>query len=183
MIIRSAGIYAATFFSSVPKLVANAEDYYNAIKPIYGLLAKNFPLLKMVILPTKKPYTAFIQGILLPSYAIKDMSLLPEQYNEFGLPIFANIPEDFQANGLEVYDSCNRIDWEQIPYDLQHCHCPTPGEDIYRLRKICTHHSKFITAKNCVLNVLLNAYYLFQEYKRYDITGKFELKCLPHGTI
>ncbi len=181
MIIRSAGIYASTFFSSVPKLVANTDDYYNSIKPIYRILEKNFPLLKMVVLPTKEPHTAFIQGILLPSYAISEMSLLPEQYKDFGLPIFANIPEDFQTNGLEVYDSCNRIDWDQIPYEFKHCHYPTDEEQKYGLRKICTHKPEFITSQNCVLNVLLNAYYLFQEYKRYDNKGVFELECLPHG--
>lgn len=109
------------------------------------------------------------------------MSLLPEQYKDFGLPIFANIPEDFQTNGLEVYDSCKRIDWDQIPYELKHCHYPTAEEQKYGLRKICTHKPEFITSQNCVLNVLLNAYYLFQEYKRYDTMGVFELECLPHG--
>lgn len=183
MIIRPAGKYASTFFSSVPKLVKDAEVYSNLIKPIYGLLKIYFPLLKMVVLPTKKLHTAFIKGLLLPSYAISEMSLFPEQYNDFGLPIFANIPENFLTNGIEVYDSHNRIDWDQIPYDFKHCHYPTDEEKKYGVRKICTHHSNFITTKNCVLNVLLSAYYLFQEYNRFDITGKFELKCLPHGDL
>jgi len=181
MIIRSAGAYSSTFFSSVPKPISDVKDYYNSIKPIYDILHNNFPLLRMVVLPTMVPYTSFIQGILLPSYAIREMSLLPEQYKEFGLPIFANIPEDFQSNGIEVYDACKRIDWDQVPYDLRHCHYPTNEEQKYGLRKICTHKPKFITAQNCVLNVLLSAYYLFQEYIRYDITGEFDLECLPHG--
>ena len=181
MIIRPAGTFASAFFSSVPKSVSDAEKYYSAIQPIYGLLKNDFPLLRMVVLPTRIPCTAFIQGLLLPSYAISEMSLLPGQYKDFGLPIFANIPEDFQSKGLEVYDSNKRIDWDQIPYEIKHCHNPTAEEQKYGLRKMCTHKAEFITVQNCVLNVLLSAYYLFCEYNRYDAEGKFELECLPHG--
>ncbi|MCM1295945.1 MAG: hypothetical protein NC311_10425 [Muribaculaceae bacterium] len=138
-------------------------------------------MLKMVSLPTRTITTSFIQGILLPKYLIEELHLLPEQYDEFGLPIFANIPEDFQVVGLEVYDSCKRIDWGKVPYNIKHCHYPSDQEKEYGFRKICTHKPEYINTTNCVENVLFNAFYLFQEYKRYDISHKFELECLPHG--
>ena len=181
MIVRQASEYPSSFFSSVPTILTKPREYYKSITPIFELIRNTLPLLHMVCLPTTQPKTAFIQGLLLPAYAIKEMCLLPEQYTDYGLPIFAHIPEDFQSNGIEVYDSCKRINWEQIPDEIKHCHFPTKIESAYGIRKICTHKPEYITTKNCVLNVLLSAFYLFQEYNRYDAIKKFELKCLPHG--
>lgn len=165
----------------MPKAVENSKKYLEALKPIPSILKDKFPLLKMVSLPTRTITTSFIQGILLPKYLIEELHLLPEQYDEFGLPIFANIPEDFQVVGLEVYDSCKRIDWGKVPYNIKHCHYPSDQEKECGFRKICTHKPEYINTTNCVENVLFNAFYLFQEYKRYDISHKFELECLPHG--
>lgn len=181
MIIQEAGDFSSEFFSSIPKEVKNVKKYYSSIQGLHGLIKQPFPLLKMVCLPTKVITTAYIQGILLPDYAIKEMHLLPEQYEQYGLPIFANIPEDFQSSGIQVYDACKRINWDEIPIEIMHCLNQTDRERDYGIRRICTHKSEYITENNCVLNVLYNAYYLFQEYSRYDGCGKFELDCLPHG--
>ena len=180
MIIQAAGDYCSEFFSSLPQPVKDAETYYKEIKELHEMI-KPFPLLKLVCLPTVKMTTAYIQGLLLPDYAIKEMHLLPEQYEEFGLPIIANIPENYKSCGLEVYDARNRINWDEIPYEYLHCHNQTYKEKFYGVTRICTHKPKYITEENCVFNVLMSAYYLFQEYKRYDECGKFELECLPHG--
>ena len=131
MIICPPSKYDTTFFSTVPCDVQNVNAYYDAIKDIPNLLANEFPSIRFVHLPTCKPKTAFIQGILLPKYAIKEMHLLPEQYESFGLPIFAHIPENFQTAGIQVYDACKRIIWGNIPSDIRHCMPQTSIEKRY----------------------------------------------------
>ncbi|MDZ4196736.1 MAG: hypothetical protein U1C51_05735, partial [Candidatus Izemoplasmatales bacterium] len=49
-------------------------------------------------------------------------------------------------------------------------------------RFICTHLEENIEKDNSMISVLLSAWYLFQEYKKFDRTGKFDLECMPHGT-
>lgn len=181
MIIRKASHYDSSFFSAIPQRVENPIEYYQSINSLFALIKQDFPLLNIVCLPAALPQTAFIQGLLLPKYAIQEMYLLPEQYYEYGLPIFAHIPEKFQSVGIEVYDSCKRINWSEIPYEFLHCHSQNNLELEHGYRKICTHKPEYITPDNCVINVLFSAFYLFQEYCRYDATKKFKLKCLPHG--
>lgn len=182
MIIQPAGQYDSQFFSSLPQNVKNVEKYFNSLKGLDIELKAEFPKLKLVILPTVSPKTAFIQGLLLPSYIIKDLYLLPEQYAEFGLPIYAEISEFYQIKGIRVYDACKRINWEQVPFHLRHCVPLIPNnESEKRWRYICTHNKKFITSQNCIFGVLNSAYSLFREYQKLDATKRFDLKCLPHS--
>lgn len=182
MIIQSAGQYDSTFFSSLPQEINNVEKYFNSLDGLDIKLKAEFPELKLVILPTASPKTAYIQGLLLPTYTIEELYLLPEQYAEFGLPIYAELGEFYQLNGIRVYDACKRINWQQIPFHLRHCVPLLPNnESEKRGRYICTHNKKFITPQNCIFGVLNSAYSLFREYQKLDALKRFDLKCLPHS--
>lgn len=182
MIIQPAGQYDSPFFSALPQHVKNVEKYFNSLKGLDVKLKAEFPELKLVILPTVSPKTAYIQGLLLPNYIIKELYLLPEQYTEYGLPIYAEISEDYQEVGIKVYDCRKRINWEQIPFHLRHCVPLVPNnENEERWRYICTHNKQFITPQNCIFGVLNSAYSLFREYQKLDAIKRFDLKCLPHS--
>ena len=176
-IIVPAGDYDSKFFSSLPQEVEAYKTYYTNVFANFTSVKEVFPLLRLVILPTRIHKTAFIQGILLSKQFITECRLEEEQYEEYGLPIFADIPYDFIEKGITVYDCCNRIVWEEIPLKYRH------RRKIAEPNKycICTHHEDFITPHNCFLGVLQSAFNLFVEYQRYNETGKFDLSCLPHN--
>lgn len=181
MIIQPASQYDSRFFSSLPEEVNNVEKYYKSLEGVQDTLNEEFPTLKLVILPTIVPQTAFIQGLLLPSYIIKDLHLIPEQYCDFGLPIYAEISEFYPIKGIKIYDACKRINWDEIPFNKRHCiPLEVDNELDERRRYICTHNQKYITPQNCIVGVLHSAYNLFREYQKLEITGRFDLKCLPH---
>lgn len=175
-IIVPAGDYDSKFYSSLPQDIEDYQAYYNDVWNNFKRAKEIFPLLRLVILPTKKCKTAFIQGLLLSKQFITKCRLEPEQYEEYGLPIYADIPSNFTERGITVYDCCNRIVWEKIPLEYRH---RRQAEGTYKYC-ICTHHNDFITPQNCFLGVLQSAFNLFVEYQRYNETGKFELNCLPH---
>lgn len=181
MIIQSAGQYDSQFFSSLPEKVENIEKYYNSLEGVQARLNEEFPTLKIVFLPTVVPKTAYIQGLLLPSYIIKSLYLLPEQYCDFGLPIYAEISEYYQFKGIKIFDACKRINWEEIPLNKRHC-IPLEANNEFdeRRRYICSHNQVYITSQNCIFGVLHSAYNLFREYQKFEVTGRFDLKCLPH---
>lgn len=174
--------YDSEWFSSLPVDLQDPQKYYKSIVSLFDEIKRQFPLLRICILPSNKPKTAFIQGLLLPLYVIKEKYLDIEQYLEFGLPIFAVIPENYQTIGIRVYDACKRILWDNIPVEYRHC-IPLNANtnDAKRGRYICTHNSKDITTDNCVIPILKSAYFLFEEYRKYERTGRFDLSCLPHG--
>ena len=176
-IIVPAGKYDSDFLSSIPQKIEKCHSYYALVLSHFKKVKKIFPLLRIVILPTTVSKTAFIQGLLLPLSTIKFCHLDEEQYEEYGLPIFAHIPYEFEKEGIQVFDSCNRIVWKNVPNEYKHCN------PIYNTNKccICTHHEDFITKNNCILGVLQSAYHLFVEYRKYDEIGEFNLDCLPHN--
>lgn len=181
-IIDSAKKYDSELFSSLQIELQNPQKYYTSIRGLFNQVKKVFPLLNVCILPTVKPFTAFIQGLLLPTYSIKEKYLDEEQYAEYGLPIFATIPEDYYTNGIRVYDACKRIIWENIPYEDRHCiPLEVKTDKAKRERFICTHNKKDVTKANCVIGVLNSAYHLFEEYRKLERTGKFDLECHPHS--
>lgn len=183
MIIQPPGTYNSAFFSSVPVILNEPHKYYSSLSPYFNAISQEFPLLKIVCLPTRKPTTSYIQGLLLPNYMIKDLALLPEQYAKYSLPIFAHIPEDYESTGIVVYDSRNRINWEQIPYHIRHKLQQTEEEKTCNIYKICTHKQEDINKTNCIINVLHSAYFLFLEYQRYEKYNQFTLDCHPHGNM
>ena len=121
--------------------------------------------------------SAFLQGVLLPNDYIKEFRLTEDEYNDFGLEVFVLIPEDFQELGIRVYHSRRKINWNAIPEEYRHC-LYLEGD---KHRALCTHHRTDINKKNCVVGVLNSAFYLYQEYKKFDRTGKFNLDCHAHG--
>ena len=174
--------YDGEWFSSLQTDLDDPQKYYKSVFGLFDEVKKQFPLLRICILPSTKPKTSFIQGLLLPMYAIKEKYLDVEQYSEFGLPIFAVIPENYQTNGIRVYDAYKRILWDNIPVEYRHC-VPFNANtcEARRKRYICTHNSKDINTDNCVIPILKSAYFLFEEYRKYERTGRFDLSCLPHG--
>ena len=50
-----------------------------------------------------------------------------------------------------------------------------------RGRFICTHKKKDITEDNCVIGVLNSAYHLFEEYRKFERTGRFDIACYSHS--
>lgn len=178
-IINAPSKYNSEFFSSKPVELKDCQRYFSSIKKLFYELKKQFPLLRICMLPSYKPKTVFVQGILLPTYAIEEKYLDDDQYEQFGLPIFAHIPENYQEIGIEVYDSCQRINWENIPIEYRHC-IPLNVNSKQTVR-ICTHHLDYVNKNNCFFPILKSAYYLFEEYRKYEKTGKFDLKCLPHS--
>lgn len=183
MIVGTEKAYDSNFFATLPKEVENPANYYTKLLANLCLMNKHFPLLKYVILPTSKPYTAFIQGILLPASVINGKLLERDEYGKYGLYVYCDIPENYSQVGIKVYDARKRINWEDIPFEIRHC-IPliAKNQEDERSRIICTHHSSDINDKNCIVNVLYSAYYLFEEYRKFDRTGNFDLECLPHGT-
>lgn len=176
MIFNELSEYDSSFFTGILKKIQNPNEYYPKLKKIVCLLKTNFPGLRLVIPPTQHPVTVFIQGILLPTTIIQEYHLAEDEYESFGLHIFAIISEDFQKEGITVYDSRCKINWDKIPIKIRHCR-PLEGT---KHRAICTHHFTDINKQNCVLGVLNSAYYLYQEYKKYDRTKKFDLECHEH---
>lgn len=183
MIIQPAQAFESEFFSAIPTPLSQASEYYKKIASLHKPVAEKFPLLKIVQLPKKVPVTAFIQGILLPREVIHELCLLPTQYALYGLPIYADIPENFQNIGIKVYDACKRIIWDNIPYQIKHCMPQNDFEKKYNIWRICTHKHTDIKPDNCVLNVLYSAYHLFLEYIRYEREHVFAIKCHPHGNL
>ena len=180
-IIGNAKEYNSQYYSSLPKPLEDPKTYFDSLIGLSTIIENKFPLLRLCFLPTKQPKTAFIQGILLPTYAIEEKCLDKEEYKEYGLYIFANIPENYQVDGIRVYDACKRINWDNIPIEYRHCvplNIISPEDE--NKRYICTHHKKDISSGNCIINVLSSAYFLFEEYRRYERTGEFRIKCLPH---
>ena len=181
-IIDTAKEYDIEFFSSLPTDLNNPQIYYNSVKESCKEVSKTYPFLKWCFLPTVKPKTAFIQGLLLPDFAIREKHLDREQYDEYGLPIYATIPENFYEQGIYVYDARKRMQWDNIPLKYRHCIPLLPKDDYDRRRRfICTHNKKDITKENCIIGVLNSAYYLFEEYRKFERTRNFELDCLPHN--
>ena len=181
MIVQPPSKYNSAFFSSVPTGLNDPHQYYSSLQPYFSSITNEFPFLKIVFLPTVRPTTSYLQGLLLPKYMIKELALLPEQYGKYGLPIFAHIPEDYEVKGIVVYDACNRINWEHIPYRIRHQLNQSKDEKSHNIYKICTHKQEDINKTNCVINVLHSAYFLFREYQRYDKLKQFTLDCHPHG--
>ena len=157
--------------------IEKPSEYFPKLKEIISLLKINFPGIKLVIPPTNCPKSAFLQGVLLPSNYIKEFHLSEDEYSIFGLQIFALIPENFQEVGIRVYDSRRKINWDEIPNKFRHC----LSLEADKHRAICTHHSSDINTENCVVGVLSSAFYLYQEYKKFDRIGKFNLDCHAHG--
>lgn len=175
-IIVPAGDYDSEFYSKLPKDIPNYKGYYKDVLTCFQQVKDVFPLLHLVILPTVVNKTAFIQGLLLSKTMIEKCRLEEDQYNEYGLPIFVNVPLGFNNVGVTVFDCCNRIVWDNIPIEYRHRRkIKEPNRYC-----ICTHHYDFITPENCFLGVLQSAYNLFVEYQRYNETGEFRLDCLPH---
>lgn len=177
-IIVSAGDYDSEFYSKIPQEISeNGKAYYEEVISYFQQAKEVFPLLRLVILPTIKSKTAFIQGVLLSQTMITRCRLEKDQYEEFGLPVFVDIPQNFKEKGITVFDCCNRIVWANILPEYRH------RRKIIELDKycICTHHYDFITPENCFLGVLQSAYNLFVEYQRYNETGEFRLECLQHS--
>lgn len=162
--------------------ILEPKIYFRSLQGAPQIIAKSFPLLQYVSLPTVKPVTSFIQGLLLPQTAITKKLLEVEQYEEYGFPIFAVIQENYQNEGIIVYDAYHRINWDNIPIEFRHCK-PLDNDMLpnCRDRIVCTHHEKNITKDNCIMGVLNSAYFLFEEYRKYEKTGSFDLECLPHG--
>ncbi len=176
-IIVPAGDYNIDFLSKLPQdIPQNFNGYYKEVLNYFKKAKDVFPLLHLVILPTLVNKTAFVQGLLLSKTMIEQCRLEENQFEEYGLPIFVDIPLNFKKRGVTVFDCCNRIVWDKIPIEYRH-------RRIIESNKycICTHHYDFITPENCFLGVLQSAYNLFVEYQRYDETGEFNLNCLPHN--
>lgn len=183
MIIQEPSSIPTQFFYNLSKKVLDGNRYYADILSIQQQISSEFPLLSIVLLPTREMTTGLIKGILLPQYDIKELYILPEQYEEFGLQIFAQIPENFRVRGVQVYDASKRINWGEIPDEYRHNHPQTKKEKQFGMVKICTHKDEYINESNCIINVLYSAYYLFKEYQKYDQCNNFDLECLPHGEL
>jgi hypothetical protein len=151
-----------------------ASEYYASLYEISVRVQEYFPFLIFTILPTAKPNLAFFKGLLIPKE--KMLRIDREENEDKGLPILAVIPLDYKRIGIDVFDCCGRINWEAIEDKYRHRHANTDN-------KICTHHRADINEENCVIGVLKSAYYLFDEYRKYEKTGRFDLKCHPHGEL
>lgn len=150
------------------------SDYYSSLEGISAKIHNEFQCLKYVSLPTMKPKTSFIYGDLIPNNEIKRFGKMEVAESNLALPIFAIIPVNYTIIGINVYDCKKRIIWENIPNEYCHCRDKNDGW-------ICTHNpKKDIMGENCIIDILYMAWNLFQEYKRFDRTGKFELDCHPH---
>ena len=177
MIFNKLSKYDSSFFVSILEKIQNPSEYFPKLKFVESLLKKNYPGIRLVIPPTSHPVTAYLQGILLPASTIQEYHLSEDEYENFGLHIFAVIHENFQKIGITVYDSRRKINWDNIPIKIRHC----KRLEASNHRAICTHHPTDINEQNCVLGVLNSAFYLYQEYKKYDRTKKFDLDCHAHN--
>ena len=151
-----------------------AYEYYASLNGVESKVQEHFPFLQFTILPTVKPRAAFFSGLLIPHN--KMLRVEYEINKDKGLPILAVIPFNYREIGVDVFDCCGRINWEEIDFKYRHFH---PDSN----NKICTHHKIDINADNCILGVLKSAYHLFDEYRKFERTGRFDLKCHPHGEL
>lgn len=148
------------------------QDYYNSLKGVSGKIKEFFPLLVFTILPTIKKTLAYIKGDLITREWLNEYGYVEAKEKGISFPIFALVPYDYLRTGIIVYDACNRINKNKIDYKFLHMN---DGNEL------CTHKPVDITSENAVIDVLKSAWYLYTEYKKYERTNKFDLKCYTHG--
>ena len=163
------------FFSNIEsnmyqRYLKDSFSQFNAVK-------KEFPLLKITMLPSNIPSSLYISGYLIRQEFITMMGLKnKDDYQLFGMKIVAIIPIGFKKTGIRVFDANNIIDYSRIPYEYYHFRSSPKGRIM-----LCTHKDEKINSKNAIYGVLLSAEHLYNEYKRFERIGRFDLNCLPHG--
>lgn len=156
------------------------NEYFNSLSRVGRWLEEVFPLLSYHHLPTFRPSLSFISGELIPSEELGIYGTDTAIKKHIALPVFVVIPVDFAEAGIKIYDSTRRILWDKIPYDIQHRFWLKDKG----FTQICSHHKDDLinlTPKEVIINCLQSAWHLYTEYRRYEKTGEFDLKCHPHG--
>lgn len=154
------------------------SKYISLVKDDFKVVKKFFPLLKLTILPTTVPKEIFMKGKLIP-YEILKKCDSDKDISRSSICIRAIYPSNFDENNIYVEDIYNVIDWSNIPEKHRHF------RSYERIKALCTHseYGKINSLANTEksLAILLSAWKLYIQYKRFQRTKKWELKDLRHG--
>lgn len=153
----------------------NYTNYYEQVMGIIDDIKDEFPLLKIVVPPTVKPAIISLVGWLVSRelYDRLDSYNGLEQYTIYVKCDFYN---NIDKREILVQDWYELIDRGAIPYEYKHFYSLN-GDESY----LCTHYSDHLKHySNKELAILKSAEALVQEYKRFEVTGEFNLDCYPH---
>lgn len=139
---------------------------------------KEFPLLKIYRF---KNYVT-LDGILISKSDMERLFLTKEEVE--GDPSFpriiARIPGNYREVGCQVIDVNKLIKWELLSPNHRHINNINIDNKLYDC--LCTHLIEEVPEmENPILENLKTADVVFKEYKRFCLTGKFELKEYSHG--
>lgn len=142
-----------------------------------------YPLIKIdKIIPLSEYPLYTLRGPLVPKIYLNKYSLSYEDLllaGEKVLSVYVVIPENYLDKGCKVYDTEKTINWDNVPYKHRHLN----GSNEYG-NELCTHlPEESRDMDNPILENLHTTYRLFQEYKKFLITGKWKLKEYSHGDL
>lgn len=170
------------FRSSIYKIIKEIpQDFYaEYARDFFSQFSeclKIFPLLSVNIVPYRHRVNEItFSGILIPKEVIEDYGLKSdEECLKYGLKIYAIVPAKFLKNGIYVFDYHEVINFQAIPHEYRHT------RKIRNHWIICTHLETNIVKESAIISVLLSAWYLFLEYKKFQRTGKYNLDSVPHN--
>jgi hypothetical protein len=154
--------------------------YSARVKSDFNIVKKFFPLLKLTILPTVKPREIVTIGNLIPYEVLKKCNS-DNDINRYSIYIMATYPSNFNNEDIYVEDIYREIDWEHVP--SEHCHLRRhKGKKI-----LCTHHwlgeINGIPKLERSTAILLSAWKLYIQYKKFQRTKRWDLPSLPHNNI
>lgn len=154
------------------------NQYYNDFLREFKRIKDEFPYLKTNIFPFRNSNrTISLTGYLIPKYIIDQLLITSEDEAVMhGFKVFVVIPFSFRKDGVRVFDYNSIINYISIPEKFKHFRRTPEGNIV-----LCTHHRDKIEEKDPILSVLYSAWTLFMEYKRFESTGIFNLKCLSHN--
>lgn len=149
------------------------DEYINDVFSNFRFVNEFFPLLNICLLPTVAPKELFIYGWLLPA----DLCGILKK-EEFGMYILAYYPSKYPKEDIEVEDICKKIDWNLIPKRHRHIRA-LRGRQI-----LCTHHPageiNDVPVNQRTVKILMSAWKLYYQYKKYIKTKVWDLDDLPH---
>lgn len=154
------------------------QDYYEKVMRDFTNLKKEFPLLKVTMLPTRKLKKIFIKGKLIPKEVL-DNCVRKSQIEKNSIDIIAIYPNNFPQAEITVKDINGKIDWSKLPDKHRH------RRIIDDIEYLCTHHpngeinSIHVNKRSSI--VLNNAWKIYAQYVKYLKDKKWIIAELPHG--
>jgi len=151
------------------------KSYMRKVENLIMHVKREFPLLSLNHSIEKKQRISTIRGWLIKKELCK-FCYDEKDYKKEGIYIEVPLIESFRSEGSFVIDLYQMINWNAVPDEFKHRYY----DDIFSV--LCTHHRvELALVRNKIMRILLSASALINEYKRYEVSGMFQLNCLPHS--